>query len=254
MVLKIIFPGCIRRHQILSNPSKVTTKSTQPFYLHASVLIKDIIECVLNESVCRTLSILFNKNYLKFKFLKFLKISLQFRNQRKINLLFTLLSLSLITSILLFTLLPLCHLSLPIYYLRYYHSVTYHVQFIIYAIITVTTSNLLFTLLSLCHLSRLIYYLLYYHSVTYHFQFIIYVIITVTYHFQFIIYAITTLSLIASNLLFTLLSFCHLSLPFYCLRFYHSVTYHFQFIIYAITTFSLITPNLLFTNHLSQAV
>ena len=76
-------------------------------------------------------------NYLKLKFLKFLKKSLQLRNQRKINLLFTL-------------------LSLPVYYLRYYHSVFYHFQFILYAIITF---NLFFTLLSLCPLSLLISFL-----------------------------------------------------------------------------------------------
>jgi hypothetical protein len=89
---------------------------------------------------------------------------------------FTITTLSLITSNLLLTLLPLCTLSLQIYCLRYYHSVPYHFQFIIYAItsLSLITSNLLFTLLPLCPLSLPIYYLRCYHSAPCHFQFIIY--------------------------------------------------------------------------------
>ena len=65
--------------------------------------------------------------------------------------------MSLITSNLLFTILQLCPLSLPIYYLRHYYFVPYHFQFI-------------FTLLPLYPLSLPIYYLRYYHSVPYHFN------------------------------------------------------------------------------------
>jgi hypothetical protein len=112
------FPACIRRHQILSNSSNVITKFTHLLYLHASVLIKGIIKCALNESVCRTLSILFNNKLLKIEILKFSNFITTQKSAQNKFIIYAITTMSLITSNLLLTLLPHCTLSLPIYFLQ----------------------------------------------------------------------------------------------------------------------------------------